>query len=162
MYLKSNYLSPSRIVLAEGKLSEVYRYCRNWKVYEDLDRSGDNKRFWDDGIKENLQEILLLRQPASVKMQVLEGTVVISDNDDTENSDKNAPENSDNAEAEKIENAEPEKIENAEPENIDEDEPENIDADEPENIDEHEPEDSDKENCPKDETESSDKENSDK
>ena len=130
MYVNSNYFSPSRIVLAEGPLAEMYGYCKNWKAYEDLDCTGNNKRFWDDGVKESLQDIVTLRQAVLLKMQMQEGTAETSDKDETENSDQNAPENSDNAE----------------PENIDKDEPEDSDK---ENCAKDETENSDKENSDK-------------
>ena len=137
IYVNSNYFSPSRLVLAQGSLSEMYGYCASWKTYEDLDRTGSSKHFWDDGIKESLEDILTLREAVLQKMQR---------EDETENSDKNAPENSDNAEPENIDNDEPEKGANDEPENSDK---ENCPKDETEHSTSDETENSDKENIDK-------------
>ena len=94
MYVNSNYFSPSRNVLAEGPLAEMYGYCKNWKRYEDLDRSGDDKHFWDDGVKEGLKEILTLRPGVLVQME-MEMPKNEDEKDETETSDKEEKETSD-------------------------------------------------------------------
>ena len=101
MYVNSNYFSPSRNVLAEGPLAEMYRYCKNWKRYEDLDRGGDDRRFWDDRVKEGLKEILTLRPGVLVQMEMEmpkngdEKEKGTTDKDETETSDKEEKETSD-------------------------------------------------------------------
>ena len=137
IYVNSNYFSPSRLVLKQGSICEMYGYCKSWKTYEDLDTTGSSKRFWDDGVKEGLEDILTLQQEVLLKMQM---------EDETENRDKNAPKNSDNAEPKNIDNDEPEQGANDEPGNSDK---ENCPKDETEH-------------SANDETENSDKENSDK